>query len=194
MSSVEPEPNGSDRSRRRRPALFIALGLAVPVLLLVAVLATRQPATTKSVRSPLVGRVAPALEGPTLDGGSFRLSDLRGQWVLVNFFATWCVPCRVENPELIRFADRHAGLGDASVVGVIFQDDPAAVREFRRANGGDWPMVIDTDGRIAVNLGVARVPESYLVNPRGVIVAKLVGGVRDDDLEALFQRQRSSGS
>jgi cytochrome c biogenesis protein CcmG/thiol:disulfide interchange protein DsbE len=114
--------------------------------------------------------------------------------VLVNFFATWCVPCRVEHPELVAFEQRHAAVGDAAVVGVIFSDDSDAVRAFRRSEGGSWPMLLDADGAIAVAYGVARVPESYLISPGGLVVAKFTGGIRDDQLEAFIERLAASTS
>ncbi len=179
--------------RRRRHAPFIAGAIAVVIALLVVVLATRQPATTKVETSPLVGKPAPPLAGTTIDGGRYRLADRPGQWVLLNFFATWCVPCRREHPDLIRFADRHRAAGDVAVVGVIYSDDTNAVRRFRKLNGGDWPMLLDQSGATAVSYGVSGVPESFVIDPDGLIVAKLVGGVRDDELETFFQRLRAPG-
>ncbi|HVT75915.1 MAG TPA: TlpA disulfide reductase family protein [Acidimicrobiales bacterium] len=156
------------------------------VIGLTAVLATRPPAATRTSPSPLLGHRVPSLDAPTIDGTRFSASQTSGKWVLVNFFATWCVPCRKEHPELIRFAQRHAVAGDAAVVGVIFSDTVREVRRFRRDKGGDWPMLIDADGRIAVAFGVSGVPESFLISPEGDVVAKLVGGVTDDRLEALL--------
>lgn len=183
---------GSGR-RRSRLAAIIAAGLALPLAGLIVVLATRAPATTRIADSPLVGQPAPTVSTATLDGGSFRLSDFAGQWVLVNFFATWCVPCRQEHPELIRFHERHRRVGDASVVGVIYDDSADAVRRFRRREGGAWPMLIDRGGRIALEFGVSGVPESFLVNPAGIIVAKIVGGVRAGELDRLLAEARGRG-
>jgi cytochrome c biogenesis protein CcmG/thiol:disulfide interchange protein DsbE len=182
--TAEPTP----RRRRSRLAALCAAGVAVPLAALIVVLATRAPATTRVADSPLLARRAPAVTAPTLDGPTFRMADLAGQWVLVNFFATWCVPCRQEHPHLVRFDDRHRVIGDAAVVGVIFDDSPDAVRRFRRQEGGSWPMLLDPDGRIGVDFGVAGVPESFLIDPNGVVVAKIVGGVRDDELEGLLAR------
>jgi cytochrome c biogenesis protein CcmG/thiol:disulfide interchange protein DsbE len=114
--------------------------------------------------------------------------------VLVNFFATWCVPCRQEHPELVRFAEAHRGTGDAEVVSVIYDDSPDAVRAFHAAQGGDWPMVSDPKGRIALDFGVAGVPESYLISPTGIVAAKVVGGVVAGDLERLLVQARQNTS
>jgi cytochrome c biogenesis protein CcmG/thiol:disulfide interchange protein DsbE len=170
--------------KRSRTALWSAVALGVVLALLVVVLATRDPATTRLVKSPLVGKVAPATVARTIDGGErFTLADHRGGWVLVNFFATWCIPCQQEHDDLVSFARAHAEEGDATVVSVVFSDELPEVRRFFDQRGGDWPVVRDDDGAIATAWGVARVPESYLVAPSGVVVGKVTGGVQYEFLE-----------
>lgn len=170
----------------RRRALWVTVALGAVTLGLVAVLATSTSATSRATESPLIGKQVPTVSGTTIDGATFDLATLRGRWVLINFFATWCVPCREEHPELVRFDDHHRTIGDARVVGIVFDDDPDAIRAFRRDEGGTWPMVEDPQGQIAVSFGVARVPESFLVAPDGTVVAKLSGGVRETQLERLL--------
>ena len=172
--------------REVRLALWIAVGIGVVVTALVAVLATGTPAGQRAVESPLIGRVAPPIDAATVDGGRINLDDQRGRWVLVNYFATWCVPCREEHPDLVRFHQRHQALGDLEVIGVVYSDSSDAVREFRRDNGGTWPLAEDPDGKIALDWGVTGVPESFLVSPSGIVFAKLLGGVTDAQLEQLL--------
>lgn len=182
---------------RSRAALLAAVVAGLLALALVAVLATRDPSTGRATQSPLIGRAAPAVVGPTLDGSAYDLADQRGRWVLVNFFATWCTPCIVEHPELVRFSERHAETGDAAVVSVLFDDDPGKAAAFFEREGGDWPVVVDEDGAIGVAYGVARVPESFLVAPDGTVVQRLVGGVTAeqlDDLLAAYAAPPKSGS
>jgi cytochrome c biogenesis protein CcmG/thiol:disulfide interchange protein DsbE len=176
--------------RRTRRVLWIAVAVAVPMAMLVLVLATREPAATRAVNSPLLGKPAPDFEGTTIDDERFALSELRGRWVVVNFFATWCIPCRDEHPELIRFRDEHTPAGDAEVVGVVYDDSAQAVEDFRSAHGGGWPLVKDPNGRIALDFGVSGVPESFLITPDGTVAAKIVGGVRLPALEQLLAEAR----
>ncbi len=169
-----------------RTALIAAAVVAVAVVLLVAVLATRPASVERVTRSPLIGKLAPATIGTTLTGDHFDLASLRGRWVVVNFFATWCVPCLEEHPELDAFAVSHAASGDASVVSVLFDDEPDKARDVFAKRGGDWPVVIDPDGAIGVAYGVARVPESFLVAPDGTVIQRLVGGVTAAELDGLL--------
>ena len=177
--------------RSRGLVLGAAVVVAVLMVALIVVLATRDPAQDRVDESPLVGHVAPPLVGETVApeataGTPFDLDRLRGQWVVVNFFATWCVPCVTEHPELIEFSQRHAASGDASVVSVVFDADENIqdVADFFADNGGDWPVVDGED--VILDWAVAAVPESFLVSPDGVVAAKITGGVTADGLDDLI--------
>ena len=163
-----------------------AVVVAVSVLAFVMLLATRQPAATRVADSPLIGRTAPEISGQSVDGRAVRLSAMRGRYVVLNFFATWCVPCQREHPELREFSD-EAG-GKAEVVAVIFDDDPARVRQFFEQRGGDWPVVDDPEGKVALDYGVRGPPESFLIAPNGVVVSRIVGEVTREGLTSLVAR------
>jgi len=193
-------PDGPDdlTPRRSRTGLVVSVVVALVLIGFVAVLATRDPATDRRASSPLIGRVAPPLVGETLDGEAFDIGDHRGRWVVVNFFATWCQPCIQEHPELVAFDEAHRPTDYARVVSVLYSDDPGTARKFFDRNGGDWPVVIDRDGRIALAYGVPKVPETYLVDPTGRVVEKLTGGVTRQGLENVIVREaraaREAGS
>src|SRR6478735_1886724 len=154
-------------ARQRHTARWAAISVGVVVVLFVGLLATRKSADTLHADSPLLGKQAPATSGVSFSGPSDQptpsvsLSSFGGKYVLVNFFASWCVPCQEEQPDLQSFSDRHTGAADAGVLGVVYDDKADAVRSFLDEHGGGWP-VIDSS-RSKVDWGVRGVPESFLV-------------------------------
>ena len=153
----------------------------------IAILATSSTdGPTRS--SPLISQPAPELTGLAVDGSTFDLTAERGRWVVVNFFATSCIPCIREHPELVAFDEAHKAVGDAAVVSVAFSDSSKNVSEFFVENGGDWAVLAEDTGRHAVSYGVAAVPETYLVAPNGVVTSKFIGGVTQDLLDAEIAR------
>lgn len=187
-SDEEPAP-----ARRGRLALVVVLPVAVVVVVLIAILATRDPATDRRVDSPIVGQAAPRILGTTLAGREFDSSTYDGRWLVVNFFATWCVPCVREHPELIAFQEAHAAAGDANVVSVVFDDDETGVRRFFEREGGDWPVVFG-QSTVVADWGVAGVPESYVVDPGGTVRVKLVGGVTARGLDDILAQLGATGT
>lgn len=169
-------------------------GVALALIVLVAVLATR-PGTQDSVAaSPLVGKTAPEISGVAFDGTPYRLSANRGHFVLVNFFAGWCVPCRTEEPELVQLAFEHRSAADLTIVGVAFDEPRADAAAYLRSAGALWPGIADPSGQIALDYGVRGPPESFLVAPDGRVVAKVVGGVTRSGVDSLVARARAEGA
>jgi cytochrome c biogenesis protein CcmG/thiol:disulfide interchange protein DsbE len=177
---------------RRHTALWIAGAVGLTAALFVGVLATRQSAENSLAASPLAGKAAPALTGQTLAGDSFSLSTLKGRFVVVNFFASWCVPCMEEHPELQKFVQRHQG-GDAQLVSVLFDDTPAAARARFKQLGGDWPVVSDPGGQAALDFGVRGPPESFVLDRQGYVLTRIVGRVTADGLDNILSQAKAAG-
>jgi len=169
----------------KRPALIGAVVVGVVIALFVVLLATRNPAGERIASADLEGKQAPAIGGHVISGEPFDLGSATG-WTVVNFFATWCVPCIQEHPELKAFAAEHAETGDARVVSVVYDEDPSAVKAFFQKKGGDWTVFDADKGTTAFEWGVAKVPESYLVSPTGVVVQRFVGGVTQQGLDSVI--------
>ncbi len=179
---------------KRHTARWAAISLGLVLVLFVAVLATRKSAADKQAESPLLGKPAPALTGTSLDGQDVSLSSFRGKWVVVNFLASWCVPCQQEHPELVKFTQRHQATGDATVLGVIFDDTAPNVRGFFQRFGGSWPVVDDPGGHTALDFGVRGPPESFLVDPNGFVIWKGIGQVNADGLDKLVTEGKARGA
>lgn len=183
--AVDDAPAGGPRT-----ALVASGVIAVLVALMVAVLATRDPSTERATQSPLLGRLAPATAGTTLDGEQVSIDDHRGQWVVVNFFASWCTPCLEEHPQLNAFDLAHEADGDAVLIGVTFDDRADDARAFFEQHGGDWPVIDDPENSIGVAYGVAQVPETFVIAPDGTVVQRFAGAITRaalDDLIAVYE-------
>jgi cytochrome c biogenesis protein CcmG/thiol:disulfide interchange protein DsbE len=126
-----------------------------------------------------VGETAPAPNLPQLEGdGQGSLADHRGQWVLVNFWASWCIPCREEAPALEEFQQRHGGRG-FTVLGIDTRDLSGDGRQFAGKYELAYPQLRDGDGAMAHEYGTTGVPENFLVNPRGKVAWTTPGPVSE---------------
>lgn len=160
-----------------------AIVVGVVLVALIALLATR--GTSTPISSQIVGQAAPDFSGTALDGSTFRMANHRGEWVLVNFFATWCTPCRLEDPQIQQFVDSHKG-EPVQVISVAFSDDADSIRNYWIEERNTWPVLSSDTGLIALDYGVTKVPESYMVAPSGLVVAGFFGGVTASGLDKVI--------
>lgn len=162
------------RFGRRTGISVLALALAGAALAAVLFLPSRDDGVkAEAALAGATNRAAPELEGEVLVPPPVRLADLRGRPVLVNFWASWCVPCREEAPELARF-DRETG-ERAQLVGVDFQDGKGDALAFVREFEWRFPNVRDPHGKLARRYGVIGLPTTFVVDSQGRIAGQLTG-------------------
>jgi cytochrome c biogenesis protein CcmG/thiol:disulfide interchange protein DsbE len=135
----------------------------------------------------LVGKPVPAVTLPDLDTGAMvAVRDAPKGPRLINFFASWCAPCRVEAPQLMALKAQGVTL-----VGVAYKDEPARTQAFLAELGDPFAVkLMDRNGRAGIEFGVTGVPETFLVGADGVILAKHSGPLTDADVEQMLAKLR----
>jgi cytochrome c biogenesis protein CcmG, thiol:disulfide interchange protein DsbE len=154
----------------------VLAGGGAVLLPLVALLAAGFGRSPKLRSEAVIGKPAPTFNLEQIQGGRFDLEDYRGSLVVVNFWSTWCQPCKIEHPVLLEAAQSYGPAG-VRFVAVVYQDEPAKVQRYIAQNGSAWPTLIDTGGRAAISYGVAGVPETFFIDKEGTIVHKVAGPV-----------------
>ncbi|MGH2467821.1 MAG: TlpA family protein disulfide reductase [Candidatus Limnocylindrales bacterium] len=141
--------------------------------------------------SPLLDRPAPAIDLSTDTGQDVSLASLRGRPVIVNFWASTCIPCRTEFPLFKAALASHAA-DRLTILGVVYKDATSAARTFMTAEGADWPMLLDPDGTVAAAYGVEAIPMSFYVDPAGIVRYVSFGpppaGTIDEELARMMGR------
>ena len=170
--------------KKKRPvAPFVAAAVGVVLAAFFVVLVMAEPGDSTVAKSPLLGKPAPEVKSTVIDGGDFDLSRRKGSWVALNFFNSTCVPCIQEHPLLVDFAEEQKMSDDpVEVYSIINDDSDSAVKAFFASNGGDWPKVRDDDGAISVAFGVAKVPETWIIDPDGFVRLRILGALTESFL------------
>jgi cytochrome c biogenesis protein CcmG, thiol:disulfide interchange protein DsbE len=188
-----PEHEGQDHRRVGRLTTTGVRSVALVVLAVIAVTVTLAgcaalgPAASGGGGSGEVkrGQPAPAVDGTTLDGQHASLSELRGKPVIVNFWGPSCVPCRNEFPLFKEKLAEHAGDG-LTILGVLMDDPPEDARDFVADLGATWPTVVDPDESIVGAYRVAARPQSYFVDPDGILRSIQIGELVASDFERQY--------
>lgn len=176
-----PEP-----PRRRRRLLWVCGAAVIAVVLALLSTVAMRSERAATVGSP-TGKVAPAFELPDLadPGRQIELGDFRGEPVVLNFWASWCVPCRREMPALDEVATSFAG--DVAFLGIDHQDNREDALKLVRRTGVDYPSVYDPKGDVAKAYGIFGFPSTVLVRPDGTIAATRTGELSRTELEELIE-------
>jgi cytochrome c biogenesis protein CcmG/thiol:disulfide interchange protein DsbE len=161
---------------RLRPFLALVAAVAFVGLLAYGLIANNGAEIT-------VGEAAPDATLETLDGsGTGSLADYRGQWVLLNFWASWCDPCRTESPAIEKWAEQHDD--ELTVVGVNTEDLTDDALDFVDEFGLSWDMLRDGDGEFKDSYGIFALPESFLIDPEGNLALIQRGAIDEQFLDS----------
>jgi cytochrome c biogenesis protein CcmG/thiol:disulfide interchange protein DsbE len=171
---------------RRVPRLVLALAaVGTCVTLALGAAACTSGAEADSVLVTELSGAMPELRGQALLGGSVSPEDLRGRPVVVNFWATWCGPCRREQPVLTR-ADRSAGEQGPVFVGVNYRDDPAAARQYLEEFDVPYPSLEDASGSLAYDFDVPYLPATIFIDAEGRLRYRVVGAIDERRLQEIL--------
>lgn len=174
---------------RSRALIWLPLLLAVAVFGVVA-LALYKPAD-RTVRSALVGKSLPAFDLPPIAAGKPGLSTRtfsQGRPRLLNVFASWCIPCAAEAPQLLRL--KQAGV---EIDAVAIRDTAPAIADFLARNGDPYAAIGDDKASaVQLALGSSGVPETFVIDGRGRIVQQHVGDIREDEVDGLIAAVRAA--
>ncbi|MEW6219046.1 MAG: TlpA disulfide reductase family protein [Thermodesulfobacteriota bacterium] len=152
---------------------------ALPLLILMGLLLVAAPACERSAPPPKtavgIGQPAPDFLLRDLEGNSWSLTDLRGNLVFLNFWATWCPPCREEMPSMEALRQELAGRSFRMVT-VLGNDEPANAQRFLARIGAAMPVLLDPDGSTTLAYGITGVPETFIIDSQGILRERFIGG------------------
>ncbi len=178
---------------RIRTAVRYTVVAGIAILVFVLLLAFRRD--PHDIRTGTVGKPAAAFTLQRLDGsGALRLDDAKGKITVVNFFASWCIPCKEENPALVRVYERYRASSDVVFIGVLYQDSRDNGLKYVQDNGVTWLTGSDDDGRVAFAYGVFGIPETYFIGADGIIAGRHIGPIDENTLITAIDTLRAKAA
>lgn len=137
-----------------------------------------------TIATAVVGQPAPTFTLTDLHGKNWRLADLQGKVVFLNFWATWCQPCLQEMPSMAALNQRMPE-GSFQMLTVLYNDRPEIAQNLVRKMGVTFPVLVDANSIVARQYGLTGVPETYIIDPQGVLREKFIGPLNWDSAAAL---------
>jgi cytochrome c biogenesis protein CcmG, thiol:disulfide interchange protein DsbE len=175
-------------------ARIVRVAIVVALLGLTVTLALAFRRDPHDIKTGTIGKPAPAFTLQRLDGsGEVTLADLQGKVVVVNFFASWCLPCTQENPALVRVYERYRGT-DVVMLGVNLQESRENGLAYVQRMGMGWATLADADGRVVLSYGVFGPPETFFISRDGVIEGRHIGPIDEATLVNGIEQLRGQAS
>ncbi len=174
-----------NQSRFRRVSLGLLAVVLAGILVIQGCTPSSQSITSDEQEATAgvnVGESAPSFTLVDLEGNPVTLSDFRGKVVFLNFWATWCPPCRAEMPEIEAVYQEYKDKG-VVVIGVDILEPEDVVRQYVQQGGYSWTFVLDTSGEVAVNYEVSAIPTSFFIDREGIIQAVNIGAMTKRAIE-----------
>jgi len=172
---------------------WIALTVAVVLVGFGVVLAVQHRKETSVPRLVQEHKTAPNFAVTGLDQKPIAAKALAGKTYVVNFWNSWCIPCRQEESALRTFYAAHQNDPDFAMVGIVRDDSEGPIRSYVETNKVTWPVAFDPNGSAGLGFGTTGQPETYVISPTGVAACGGIGPVTDADLEAWLRVVRAGG-
>jgi thiol-disulfide isomerase/thioredoxin len=180
---------------KRDPVVLIVVAMIVTVMLVFGFRMARKPSGGSSAATGMKGQAAPDFALQSLDGKTIHLSDFRGKAVALNFWATWCEPCKIETPWLVELQNEY-GPNGFQVVGVSADegDSKDDVVKFTKSMGVNYPILLGKEDVINEYGGVQFLPETVYINRDGKVVDKVFGLKGKGEIEEYIKRSMAAGT
>lgn len=158
--------------------VFLILFILIAFIIAGSIIVKKNKSSNKE--NATVGFFAPDFELKDIDGKKWRLEDLRGKIVILNFWASWCSDCKEEKKSMQAYLDKNGTPDDLIFLTVLYRDNPATVKEMIKKNGYTFPVLID-DGVVSSVYGIKGVPETFLIDKKGILRHKILGPIQWDN-------------
>lgn len=159
----------------KNKAVILAVLFLVALVVVVVSIKKEERRETPPVIGTTVGRASPELSLRDTAGKVYTLSELKGSVVFINFWASWCQPCKEEMPSLQALYNRFKGDPKFRLVTILYRDDYEKARALMKEGGFEFPVYLDPEERSAAAYGVTGVPETYIVDKKGILREKVIG-------------------